>query len=206
VPHAGVQSPVNPFTWFTFTGNQSETYTVLTNAAYTYTQTQDYADPVILTADDPRFGGHTKLKITYNDHVWAPNGFIQTEINPVSGATISALTNEMVTFANGGVSDYRFQGYWGADPGSQPSLRVDSFAQTNAWFYDNTTTGFLSMSRRVGCPPFRVSQRPGTLGGVDGVKHDLVEVLDLDDDGDLDVLTCEEVKNLGVFWYENPRQ
>jgi hypothetical protein len=154
---------VNPFTWFTFTGNQSETYTVLTNAAYTYTQTQDYADPVILTADDPRFGGHTKLKITYNDHVWAPNGFIQTEINPVSGATISALTNEMVTFANGGVSDYRFQGYWGADPGSQPSLRVDSFAQTNAWFYDNTTTGFLSMSRRVGCPPFRVSQRPGTL-------------------------------------------
>jgi hypothetical protein len=45
-----------------------------------------------------------------------------------------------------------------------------------------------------------------TLGGVDGVKHDLVEVLDLDDDGDLDVLTCEEVKNLGVFWYENPRQ
>ena len=27
---------------------------------------------------------------------------------------------------------------------------------------------------------------------------------DLDGDGDLDVLTCEEVGNLGVIWYENP--
>lgn len=45
---------------------------------------------------------------------------------------------------------------------------------------------------------------PRTLGGVDGVKHDLVELLDLDGDGDLDVLTCEERTGLGVFWYENP--
>jgi hypothetical protein len=39
---------------------------------------------------------------------------------------------------------------------------------------------------------------------MDGVKHDLVELIDLDDDGDLDLLTCEEVTNLGVIWYENP--
>ncbi len=43
-----------------------------------------------------------------------------------------------------------------------------------------------------------------TISGVDGVKHDLVQTIDLDGDGDLDVLTCEEVKNLGVIWYENP--
>jgi len=43
------------------------------------------------------------------------------------------------------------------------------------------------------------------VSGVDGVKHDLVELLDLDADGDLDVITTEEVKNLGVIWYENPR-
>jgi hypothetical protein len=44
------------------------------------------------------------------------------------------------------------------------------------------------------------------VSGIDGIKHDLVQLLDLDGDGDLDVLTCEETKNLGVFWYENPRK
>lgn len=42
------------------------------------------------------------------------------------------------------------------------------------------------------------------ISGPTGVKYDLVELIDLDGDGDLDVLTCEEVENLGVFWYENP--
>jgi hypothetical protein len=42
------------------------------------------------------------------------------------------------------------------------------------------------------------------ISGIDGIKHDLVELLDLDEDGDLDVLTCEERRNLGVIWYENP--
>jgi hypothetical protein len=36
------------------------------------------------------------------------------------------------------------------------------------------------------------------------VKMDRIECLDLDGDGDLDVMTCEERKNLGVIWYENP--
>jgi len=43
-----------------------------------------------------------------------------------------------------------------------------------------------------------------TLGGPEGLKFDLIQVLDLDDDGDLDVLTCEERDQLGVVWYENP--
>jgi hypothetical protein len=37
-----------------------------------------------------------------------------------------------------------------------------------------------------------------------GAKFDLIELLDLDADGDLDVLTCEERANLGVVWFENP--
>jgi hypothetical protein len=42
------------------------------------------------------------------------------------------------------------------------------------------------------------------LSGVDGVKHDLVALVDLDGDGDLDAITTEEVANRGVIWYENP--
>ena len=42
------------------------------------------------------------------------------------------------------------------------------------------------------------------ISGREGVKYDLVQAIDFDDDGDMDVLTCEEVDNLGVIWYENP--
>jgi hypothetical protein len=37
-----------------------------------------------------------------------------------------------------------------------------------------------------------------------GFKPDLIEPLDLDGDGDLDVITTEERGGLGVIWYENP--
>ncbi len=47
------------------------------------------------------------------------------------------------------------------------------------------------------------------ISGSVGIKFDLIELLDLDGDGDLDVLTCEEnygsrSLGLGVIWYENP--
>ena len=41
-------------------------------------------------------------------------------------------------------------------------------------------------------------------GRAEGVKFDRIELIDLDGDSDLDVLTCEERHNLGVIWYENP--
>ncbi|MEW4454953.1 VCBS repeat-containing protein [Bremerella sp. JC817] len=41
-------------------------------------------------------------------------------------------------------------------------------------------------------------------GTTEGIKFDLLQLVDLDQDGDLDVLTCEERDNLGVIWYENP--
>lgn len=48
---------------------------------------------------------------------------------------------------------------------------------------------------------------PQEMSGPRGIKFDRIELLDLDADGDLDVLTCEErdqKQGLGVFWYENP--
>jgi len=45
------------------------------------------------------------------------------------------------------------------------------------------------------------------LSGVDGIKHDLVGIVDLNADRHPDVLTTEEQsdkRGLGVIWYENP--
>lgn len=46
--------------------------------------------------------------------------------------------------------------------------------------------------------------RSHEIAGAEGLKYDRVELIDLDGDGDLDVLTCEERDQLGVIWYENP--
>ena len=42
------------------------------------------------------------------------------------------------------------------------------------------------------------------IGGPKGLKYDRIELLDLDGDGDLDLLTCEERDFNAVLWYENP--
>lgn len=47
-------------------------------------------------------------------------------------------------------------------------------------------------------------QKIHELSGPEGIKYDLVELIDLDGDGDPDVLTTEERTGLGVVWYENP--
>ncbi len=52
--------------------------------------------------------------------------------------------------------------------------------------------------------PLDSNWRVTDIGGPEGVKFDLVELVDLDEDGDLDILTCEEADLLGIVWYENP--
>ena len=44
---------------------------------------------------------------------------------------------------------------------------------------------------------------PADIAGSQGVKFDRLDVIDLDGDADVDVLTSEE-DVLGVLWYENP--
>jgi hypothetical protein len=55
--------------------------------------------------------------------------------------------------------------------------------------------------------PYDTKWQPHEVSGPEGIKYDRLELLDLDGDGDLDILTCEERAHkggLGVFWYENP--
>ncbi len=62
--------------------------------------------------------------------------------------------------------------------------------------------GVMWMS--YGKTPVDADWKHHAISGPEGVKFDLVKLADLDDDGDLDVITCEERANLGVIWYENP--
>lgn len=42
------------------------------------------------------------------------------------------------------------------------------------------------------------------ISNAEGIKFDRIELIDLDNDGDLDLVTCEERSGLGVIWFENP--
>lgn len=56
-------------------------------------------------------------------------------------------------------------------------------------------------------PGIWIRELSGQWSAIDStpkVKFDRMELIDLDDDGDLDVMTCEERENMGVIWYENP--
>jgi len=57
--------------------------------------------------------------------------------------------------------------------------------------------------------PINATWTDHEIAGPDGIKFDRIELIDLDGDGDLDVLTCEEQhagRGLGVIWYENEHQ
>jgi hypothetical protein len=59
-------------------------------------------------------------------------------------------------------------------------------------------------------PRGKPSEKPWTFHSIseppdaNGFKPDRIELLDLDGDGDLDVITTEERRGLGVVWWENP--
>jgi len=53
--------------------------------------------------------------------------------------------------------------------------------------------------------PMETQWQAHEVSGLEGEKYDRIEMLDLDADGDLDLITCCEAQaNLGVIWYENP--
>ena len=60
--------------------------------------------------------------------------------------------------------------------------------------------GWIRQVRSAG----KTTWQPIDIAGAKGTKFDRIELIDLDKDGDLDVLTCEERTINAVFWYENP--
>ena len=68
-------------------------------------------------------------------------------------------------------------------------------------------SGLMWLARRRGV--FDGDWQAHDISGPKGIKYDRMELLDVDEDGDPDVLTCEERENgkgLGLFWYENPHK
>ena len=66
-------------------------------------------------------------------------------------------------------------------------------------------SGVMWLSRRKGV--FDGEWIAHDISGPKGIKYDRMELLDVDADGDLDILACEERESgrgLGMFWYENP--
>jgi hypothetical protein len=61
--------------------------------------------------------------------------------------------------------------------------------------------GWLSQPQKTGLP-----WAAHDIAGRGGIKYDLMQLIDLDGDGDLDVLTCEERRFNAVIWYENPQR
>ena len=80
--------------------------------------------------------------------------------------------------------------------------RNDLFHVTNTG-RNRELPGATWMSNRPN-KPWSSKWNVTNVSGSIGVKFDLVKLVDLDGDGDLDAITCEEVDNLGVFWFENP--
>ena len=85
--------------------------------------------------------------------------------------------------------------------------KMDAILSTEGATDGRSGVVWLSYSKSWDSPDWKAHD----ISGPEGIKFDLNLMLDLDDDGDLDVINTEEANNarggkagLGLIWYENP--
>lgn len=116
----------------------------------------------------------------------------------------------LVSTRNGLILDFaRTNSGWQAgeipNPPSVPfGKAIKRFDQTRFVFTANTAADKKTNPKQPGIWLGDSEHNWRVIDNTSAIKPDRIECLDLDGDGDLDVMTCEEVKNLGVIWYENP--
>lgn len=114
---------------------------------------------------------------------------------------------------------YREKGRWVNESMSYPafsgtrgkSVAVADMNHDGSWDLVASYEGALDRSGVLSVDGFLEKNPSYTdISGKAGVKYDFIVLIDMDGDGDLDVLTCEETgedgskEGLGVIWYENP--
>ena len=102
----------------------------------------------------------------------------------------------------------RIQGEWAKtvhpNPASIPHGKaVKRLGKSSLIMTSNTASDRLK-PKRPGIWLKQGDENWSPIGAETSTKFDRIECIDLDNDGDLDVMTCEERRNLGVVWYENP--
>lgn len=114
---------------------------------------------------------------------------------------------------------YREEGRWVNESMTYPafsgtrgkSVAVADVNHNGSWDLVASYEGALDRSGVLSVDGFLEKNPSYTdISGKEGVKYDFIVLIDMDGDGDLDVLTCEETGEdgskvgLGVIWYENP--
>ena len=114
---------------------------------------------------------------------------------------------------------YRADGRWINESMAYPafsgtrgkSVAVADMNQNGSWDLVASFEGALDKSGVLSVDGFLEKTPSYTdISGKGGVKYDFIVLIDMDGDGDLDVITCEETgedgskEGLGVIWYENP--
>lgn len=114
---------------------------------------------------------------------------------------------------------YREEGRWVNESMTYPafsgtrgkSVAVADMNHNGSWDLVASYEGALDRSGVLSVDGFLEKNPSYTdISGKEGVKYDFIVLIDMDGDGDLDVLTCEETGEdgskvgLGVIWYENP--